>query len=237
MRECVFHFKEFECSHGRSAIKIGVDAVLIGAWADISNCTQILDVGTGCGVIALMCAQRNNVSKIEGIDIDTESIEEAILNFANSKWHSRLKATLEDFNSISNNNYDLIISNPPFFKSGIEMPNSARLAARHEFGLSPIRILEHGKQLLNAKGRIAMILPKDRFIDVNMRAHEMGYLLQRALFVRGNPNVASKRVMVEYGLNGSDLDINKIETITLEYSPGRPTLEHITLCRDFYLKF
>ena len=89
MSENVFRFKQFSCSHGRSAIKIGVDGVLAGAWADVSGCSDILDVGTGCGLIALMCAQRNPTARVLAIDIHRDSVEEAAGNFSNSLWSGR----------------------------------------------------------------------------------------------------------------------------------------------------
>ena len=113
MRESLFHFKKFSCHHGLGSIKIGVDAVLIGAWADVSHVVHALDVGTGCGVIALMLAQRNDTALIDAIDIDADAIGQANQNFKESPWSDRLKASLERYNDILLKQYDLIISHPP----------------------------------------------------------------------------------------------------------------------------
>ena len=83
-REKIFRFKQFEVVNDRTAMKVGTDGVLLGAWCPVSEARRVLDVGTGCGVIALMVAQRNRQALIEGIDIDQDSIAEARLNFANS---------------------------------------------------------------------------------------------------------------------------------------------------------
>jgi len=90
MKERIFRFKQFEIAHQKSAMKVGVDGVLVGAWADLSGAGRILDAGTGCGLISLMCAQRNPTAQIIGVDIDELSIEEACLNASNSCWNDRL---------------------------------------------------------------------------------------------------------------------------------------------------
>ena len=134
MRKSFFRFKKFACSHGAGSMKIGVDA------------------GTGCGVIALMCAQRNPASDILAIDVDDSSVMEARENFSMSPWSGRLEAMHEDFNHISLKDVDLIISNPPYFNSGISSPDTPRLMARHQSDLSPHVLLTKGKDMLSERG-------------------------------------------------------------------------------------
>ena len=118
-REKIFRFKQFEVVNDRTAMKVGTDGVLLGAWCPVAEARRVLDVGTGCGVIALMVAQRNRQALIEGIDIDQDSIAEARLNFANSPWNNRLTAIEGDFNDMDGDaRYDLIVSNPPYFTNG-----------------------------------------------------------------------------------------------------------------------
>ena len=238
MKECVFHFKKFDCSHGRSSMKIGVDAVLLGAWADVSGVYRILDVGTGCGVIALMVAQRNKDAEIIAIDIDGPSVEEAKTNFAKSPWSSRLRAAVEDYSTLHISPVDLIISNPPYFKSGIECPDSARLVARHDASLSPLSLLECGRSLLTERGRVAMVIPADREDEVVSAAVSYGYVLKRCCRVRGHAEAPVKRLLLEFSKsdNGSD-NIGGCESLVLEVEPNHPTEEHRLLCKDFYLKF
>ena len=97
-REKKFRFKQFEVLNDRTAMKVGTDGVLLGAWCPVEGMTRVLDVGTGCGVITLMVAQRNNGALIESIDVDEGAIDEAKLNFAASPWSERLTARLQDFN-------------------------------------------------------------------------------------------------------------------------------------------
>lgn len=239
-RKSTFRFKQFECSHSESSMKIGVDAVLIGAWADVDNAVRILDVGTGCGVIALMCAQRNPSAKIDAIDIDADSIAEASRNFETSPWGDRLSAKLMDFNAIEGEKYDLIISNPPYFNSGIECPDSRRLIARHEASLSPIVILTKGASLITASGKMAMVIPADRLEDIKLAAELASLSITRLCQVKGHIDAPVKRVLVELKKNDGSSEYFpyiESETLILEEAPGVPTSQHRELCGQFYLYF
>ncbi|MDE6393604.1 MAG: methyltransferase [Muribaculaceae bacterium] len=237
MRKSVFRFKLFECSHARASMKIGVDAVLIGAWADTDCARRILDVGTGCGVIALMCAQRNAVANVTAIDIDADSVDEARDNFMASPWSSRLDARLEDFNGISEQKFDLIVSNPPYFDSGVYSPDSPRLVARHQNDLSPASLLRKGSCMLSSDGKIAIIVPSSRFEELCGVAASVGLRLTRAQFVRGHEAAPVKRVLMEFSRSGIAVSAASIPVLTLETHPGQPTEAHRRLCKDFYLKF
>ncbi|MGN0237620.1 MAG: tRNA1(Val) (adenine(37)-N6)-methyltransferase [Lepagella sp.] len=235
MRDSLFHFKKFSCHHGLGSIKIGVDAVLIGAWADVSDVEHALDVGTGCGVIALMLAQRNETALIDAIDIDADAIGQAIKNFKESPWSDRLKASLERYNDILLKHHDLIISNPPYFDSGITHPDSSRLVARHQSELSPRELLRHGVDLLSDHGRIALIIPADQADDLVNDAKRIGLCLRRVTLVRGHIDAPIKRALLEFCNYPVVTPLENI--LTLETAPGQPTDQYRQLCKDFYLKF
>lgn len=237
MRETKFRFKHFDCEHGRSSMKIGVDAVLLGAWADMTG-KSILDVGTGCGVIALMCAQRNSDARIKAIDIDPESIKEAERNFQRSPWSSRLCSYQLSYESVVNESFDLIISNPPYFNSGIEHPDSSRLIARHQSVLNPAFLLIHGSDLLNERGRISLIVPYGQKEELLKTAQLAGLTLRRACKVKGHFNAPFKRIMMEFykGEIQHNFDL-QIEELYLEDPIGTPSYQYRALCKDFYLKF
>ena len=120
-RNNYFQFKQFRIIQERSAMKVGMDGVLLGAWADPSGATRILDVGTGTGLIALMMAQKNNRAQIDAIEVDQEAFNEAVLNCQQSSWNDRIRlelCSLQEFAERTNCQYDLIVSNPPFFTNG-----------------------------------------------------------------------------------------------------------------------
>ena len=118
MNKQPFQFKQFKVNQDRCAMKVGTDGVLLGAWVDINtNTKSILDIGTGTGIIALMAAQRSNVQTIDALEIDDEAYEQAVDNFENSDWGDRLfcyHASFQEFVSEIDEQYDLLISNPPF---------------------------------------------------------------------------------------------------------------------------
>ncbi|MDE7181018.1 MAG: methyltransferase [Muribaculaceae bacterium] len=237
-RKSIFRFKQFECRHQASSMKIGVDAVLVGAWARVEECRRILDVGTGCGVIALMCAQRNPEAIIDAIDIDAPSVAEAYENFRNSPWAARLNALNVSFENLSANSYDLIISNPPFFNSGVENPDSPRLKARHEAELSPANLLSKGKDMLTDRGRIAMILPHDRGEEIIAEARNFNLSLLRLCEIKGHEKAPFKRLLLEFGSYDNRTSNKREETqLILELSAGQPTEEYRELCKQFYLYF
>ena len=232
----VFRFKHFEVAHGRSSMKVGVDAVLLGAWAQKDNPRRILDVGTGCGVIALILAQRYPMARIEAIDIDADSVEEAAENFENSPWSRRMQCMYcrfpEDILK-ANGKYDLIVSNPPYFNSGISNPSTAREVARHQGSLSMSSLLEHSATLLAEDGHISLIFPAE-FRDKAMEVARMnGCNLVRECYVRNNMNRPEKRIMMEFGKTQT---VPQEEHITL-FDGGAPSASYLRLCKDLYLKF
>ena len=218
-------------------MKVGVDAVLLGAWTTTNSPSKVLDIGTGCGVIALMIAQRYPHATILGIDIDQSSIDEAELNFNNSPWRNRLEAKLMEFPADieeRKNEFDLIVSNPPYFDSGIICPTTPRERARHQGALTVFSLVEKTPSLLSNTGKLAIIFPTvfhDKLLEV---AYKSKMHLYRKCYIRNNPKSSDKRIMMEFGL------IPK-ETITTEhltlFEDGEPTLEYLQLCKNFYLKF
>ncbi|MCM1369759.1 MAG: methyltransferase [Candidatus Amulumruptor caecigallinarius] len=234
-----FRFKKFNCRHLSSSMKVGVDAVLLASWADIRQCRKVLDVGTGCGVIALICAQRCPDVHVDAIDVHIPSVGEAQLNFNNSPWGGRLDAFVADFNSFSGSGYDLIISNPPFFNSGIINPSGERMIARHQDSLSPTSLLSGGKRLLNPGGSIAMIFPADQLDTVVDEAGGHGFFLGRYMKIRGNPNAKVKRVLTQFyaGEDAELIDEGETQILEIMDNEGNYTPGYVALGKDLYLKF
>ncbi len=236
-----FKFKQFEVSHHRSSMKIGVDAVILGVWANIKEAHTVLDVGCGCGVISLIIAQRNQKASIISIDIDPESIAESIENISASPWNNRIRAELIDFSEFclqySCNNplgIDYIISNPPYFDSGIDNPSSTRLKARHQDSLSPSIILEKGRKLLSRNGIIGMVVPIEQTEEIVTLGTSLGLSIVRKLILTGREGRAPKRCFIEFGLHHV---VQAEELLTIEFKDGSFTPEYRSLCKDFYLKF
>lgn len=240
-KEYLFRFKQFAVSHAVSSMHVGVDAVLLGAVAGIPPSGRLLDVGTGCGVIALIAAQRSVDLRILAIDVDIPSVEEATENFLKSPWSGRMHAEPADFSLLTaedNGTFDMIISNPPYFDSGGDPDLSSRMRARHQATLSPMSLITHGKELLTSVGRIAMIFPVEFETEVDNVIGECGMCLLRKIYVAGRVGAPPKRIIIEAGVN-PEISHGAFDTerIEIEESPGKYTPQYIGLCKDLYLKF
>lgn len=240
-----FRFKRFSCSHHRSALRIGVDAVILGAWARLEDAAAILDVGCGCGVLSLMAAQRNGNARILGIDIDEASVEEAAENFRLSPWPDRIRAErLSLFDMPGDTKFDYIISNPPFFDAGVSNPETSREIARHQSELSPASLLRKGGELLTAGGKIGLVLPEEMGEDIISIAEDCGLELLRKMHVSGREEKPAKRCYLEFGLRLADqVNMRKKKSspermyLAVETIDGGFTDDYRRLCADFYLKF
>jgi tRNA1Val (adenine37-N6)-methyltransferase len=133
-----FRFKQFMVEDDLCTMRIGTDAILLGAWAEPGQAKSILEIGTGCGVISLMLAQKSD-ARIVAIDIDEDSVKQARYNFTRSSWSDNLQAqmvSLQDHASASERQYDLIITNPPFFTGSLKSPDEKKNRAKHSSDLS-----------------------------------------------------------------------------------------------------
>lgn len=233
-----FQFKQFRIVQQRSAMKVGMDGVLIGAWADVSEAVNILDVGAGTGLIALMMAQRNPLALIDAIEIDGEAFEECLFNVEHSPWRNRIKVwccSFQAFTEISDQKYDLIISNPPYFSNGILSPESSRSQARHSHGLPMEELIGGTARMLSQNGRAAFILPLESLEPVKQYAALYGLFVSRICHVKPNPQKPVFRIMVELTPTQG---LCKEEQLMIEYENHFDyTPEYRNLTRDFYLKF
>ena len=242
----IFRFKKFEVLNERSAMKVNTDGVLLGASLTLRPSDRyLLDVGTGTGTIALMIAQRlaqipdtgrNELPRIDAVDIDGISVEEASQNFQNSPWSSSLFAyhsSLKDFNDKTELKYDLIFSNPPYFDYSLEAPQARRSNARHtSTGLSYRELLEFAECRLTPEGRISMVLPADTEHELCRHARMSGLHLFRIIRVRTVPRKSPVRIIAEFSRVRCESPEEGLVTIQDE---GKYTEEYLSLMRDFYL--
>ena len=233
-REKIFRFKQFSVVNDRTAMKVGTDGVLLGAWCPVEGARRVIDVGTGCGVIALMIAQRNPDALIDGIDIDQPSIEEAGLNFARSPWGDRLTAQRQDFNAmVADQRYDLVVSNPPFFTNGILPDGAARTTARHTLSLSYRQLIEGSERLLSDDGSLALISPTDAEREIIEAAAFSSLPLRRLTRVIPVDGAAPKRTL--WLLSRRNVPYRE-DSLTITRADGAFTPEYTALTHPFYLK-
>ena len=234
----MFTFKQFAIEQDRCAMKIGTDGVLLGAWAPIDNHPfSILDIGTGTGIIALMLAQRSAAQQIDALEIDEAAYEQATDNFENSPWNDRLfcfHAGLDEFIEEPEEEYDLIVSNPPFYSEDYKTENESRDLARFQDAMPFEQLLEAADLLLSEHGIFTVIIPfkeEENFIAL---ANEFVLYPLKITRVKGTPTTEIKRSLLAFSRNETtDLPIDElvIETARHVY-----TQEYIGLTKDFYLK-
>lgn len=233
----IFRFKEFEIHQEKCAMKIGTDGVLLGAWASLAHQpASVLDIGAGTGVIALMMAQRSNAELIDALEIEPNAFEQCVENFERSPWGDRLfcyHAGFDEFVEEMDEDYDLIISNPPFFHENVQSPDAQRNRARSSASL-PVDLLFAGVgQRLSDRGVFALIVPHDKQREVLASAKENGLYLQALTEVRGNPDAPVKRNLMQFGREKKDITLGEL---IIERGRHNYTEDYRRLTRDFYVK-
>ncbi len=230
-----FMFKQFTVFHDKCGMKVGVDGVTLGAWADVTGTETILDVGCGSGLIALMMAQRSD-AKILALDIDENCVLQSKENVENSPWKNRISikhTSFQDFANSTTETYDLIVSNPPFFNNSLKNPSQARSVARHTDTLSHLDLIKNAIKLLNKKGKFSVILPiteGESFIDL---AEKEGMFCGQKVTLFPNLVKPAKRLILEFRKEKTDC---KVSEITIEKERGVYTKEYREMVREFYLK-
>lgn len=216
-------------------MKVGTDAFLLGSWIELKpEFENILDVGTGCGVISLMLAQRS-VSGIDAIDIDKESVQEANFNFERSKWGDRLNVihiSLEKFTAAATKKYDLVVSNPPFFQNSL-LPTNVRLqVAKHNVALTPDVFVNSVSKLLTNSGQLCIILPVAESLLFSDKASSVGLYLNKQLIIfpkMGKP--ANRKILV---FSKEKPTVLSEESLTLKAADGNFSREYVLLTHDYH---
>lgn len=233
----MFSFKQFTVRQDRCAMKIGTDGVLLGAWTPlINNPYNILDIGTGTGVIALMLAQRSHAEQIDAIEIDDDAYEQATENFENSPWNDRLycyHAGLDEFVDEVDEEFDLIVSNPPFYSDDYKSGDEQRDAARFTDSLPFEELIEAADFFLSENGILSVIIPFKEEKTFLTLAREKALFPLKITRVKGTPTTAIKRSLLAFCRIEQTPIIDElvIETARHLYTP-----EYIELTSAFYLK-
>ncbi|MDE5553649.1 MAG: methyltransferase [Muribaculaceae bacterium] len=215
-------------------MKVGTDGVALGSWTDCNGVSHAIDVGCGCGLIALMIAQRCG-AKVDAIDIDSGACCDARENIAASPWTHLISVTEMDISDYRPSQLaDLIISNPPFFAEGEQAHSAERAVARHEGTLNYSTLIDFATKSLTPNGRLAFIYPFGREDEIIYKA-EMSHLkLRRICHLQQTTNRKPIRTMFEF--HRIDGPIVK-ETIAIRNVDGQGYSSRFSeLCKDFYLE-
>lgn len=233
-----FRFKQFTVRQDGAAMKVGTDGVLLGAWAALTgNERRILDIGTGTGVIALMAAQTAPAARIDAVEIDPEAFRQAAANFQNSPWKDRLRVfpvSIQEFSERTEEKYDSILSNPPYFRNSLPSPDPLRTWARHSTELPYGELIGSVLRLLAPTGTFSVIYPGPEASLFQSLAAAVGLYCIRKTEVRTTEKKEPSRILMEFSTDRTETAAN---LLTIHTPDGGFTGEYIELTRDFYLKF
>lgn len=231
-----FEFKQFRIEQHQSAMKVGTDGVLLGAWTAVDDTRRILDVGTGTGLIALMLAQRS-AAMIDAVEIDAHACEEAGSNFERSVWKERLSVFHSDFQQFAGQSdllYDLIVSNPPFFINSLKTVDPSLAVARHSDKLSFSQLISGARKLLDRNGRLCVIIPFGSCVEFRECARMEGFYLRKLTRVVPKSGRDPKRVLLDFTLKpGYPVDN---ELVILDEN-GHYTEDYRSLTSPYYPAF
>jgi tRNA1Val (adenine37-N6)-methyltransferase len=231
----VFKFKEFVVAQDRCAMKVGTDGVLLGAWHEVRPGDSVLDIGTGTGLLALMCAQRCNTAQVHAVEIDYAAFEQASENVAKCPWQHRIQVfhdSVQNFAEATSQRYNLIVSNPPFFSGGTFSDSHDRTSVRHTVKLPHGDLLQIARGLLSPDGRLAVILPYLeglRFVEL-AKTYRLHCTKMVEVIPRHEKKVERLLLQFELQLKTYENSMLSIHAADGSYSP-----EYLQLTRDFYL--
>lgn len=228
-----FAFKQFTIYQDKTAMKVGSDGVLLGVLADIgASPVRIMDIGTGTGLVALMLAQRCPSAMIDAVEIDADAALQANENFSNSPFRDRLSIIHADVNSLDSCQYDLVVSNPPYFVDSLLAPDKQRTMARHAVTLTYHHLAESVSRLLSSHGRCSVIIPSDTSSSLEREFSQCGLNVVSRVHVKPNLMKPPKRVVLTFG-RGSQFVVES--ELVMDEAPRKRTPQFDALVRDFYL--
>jgi tRNA1Val (adenine37-N6)-methyltransferase len=216
-------------------MKVGTDSVILGTWVNVEDARNILDVGTGCGVLALMMAQRSQAT-IHAVELDKDSALEAGENFLASQWHNRMHVFHDDFMSYArqtSQKYDLIISNPPFFNSAFKGSDVRRSLARHIDTLPFDQMISSSANILNTEAKLAVVLPvgeSETFVKI---ARTFGLYPKRLLEIVPVEGRPANRLNIELAFENCSKPLT--ETFTIRQHDGEFTAQYRRMLGEYYL--
>ncbi|MFT2089623.1 tRNA1(Val) (adenine(37)-N6)-methyltransferase [Paraglaciecola sp. 2405UD69-4] len=235
-----FQFKQFFIEHTHCAMKVGTDSIMLGSWVVPNKPQRILDIGTGSGLLAIMLAQKvSDKCDIYGIDIDEIAIEQARLNGRNSPWYQQLSFEHKPLQELSETHqYDLIISNPPYFtvnsRANKKQSKSTRVNARQTLTLEHQVLLKQVRNNLSLGGIFYCVLPFDLASGFIECAQSMGLFCIKELHVSTKPEKVAIRILLAFSTN---ITPKVIEKINIYNELGEYSAEYCFLCKDYYLNF
>lgn len=225
-----FKFKHFEIQQSKDVFRVGTDGVLLGVLANVVNASQVLEVGTGTGLISLMLAQRNTQAFFLGLDINEEAALLTQTNFEHSPFHVRLKNIHHDLKTFeTEKKFDLIVSNPPYFE---ESASDKDKIARQTVELNFQQLIESSVKLLSDDGVLSVIIPAEAGDSFIQTAVESGLFLMRKVHIKGIENSKTKRLVLEF--SSTEMPVEESDFV-IEKSPRQYSDPYLELTKEFHV--
>jgi len=253
MSNSYFQFKQFKIQQDRCAMKVTTDGCLFGAWvaervgsreslvvSRVPAERTILDIGTGTGLLSLMIAQKNELA-IDAIEMDQDAFEQASENIAASPWASRIKIFHADAREFEfPKQYDIIISNPPFYEKELKGDDTKRNIAHHDEGLLLPELLSIIKNNLKPGGKFFLLLPYKRNEEIRNLLTESELAIRQLIFVRQSTKHDFFRIMLEgksYTEENAEILIDEIsiKNVSPAGTEDRYTPVFANLLKNYYL--
>lgn len=233
----MFRFKKFAVHQENSAMKVCTDACTFGAIIQAKNPKHILDIGTGTGLLALMLAQRFHNSKIDAVEIDDGACSDAKKNFQASPFSEQLeihKDSIQNYSKNSKQKYDLVISNPPFYKNQLTSPNEKRNIAHHSSVLTLLELTTLTLMFLEEEGAFWVLLPPVEMEKLRVVCKNHGLYIHTAYQIKHNENKPVFREIVEFR---KTRNVNPAISVLCIYENANYSSTFAALLKDYYLKF
>jgi len=199
------------CRQHQKGYRFSVDAVLLAHFAQPLPGARIMDMGTGCGIIALIMAHRYNETFITGLEIQSALARLALDNVASNDFAHRIEIINGDFRNIIQllpaESFDMVVSNPPFYSigKGRVNPASEQAWARHELNGDIFHGMKSASFVVKNMGRVCVVYPAGNLTRLLAAMSQAGLTPKKILPVYINPEEERARlVLVEAIKNGGE---------------------------------
>ena len=236
MPNTYFDFKQFRVDQNLSGMKVTTEGCILGAWAHHSAPARILDIGTGTGLLSLMLAQRYPQAQIEAVELNTEASGQAVLNFSNSPWSTRLNLhnlAIQGFTPDSGEPFDLIICNPPFYQNDLKSADTQKAMATHNDHLTSSVLVNTIQRLLKTNGSAFVLYPVFESEGFEKQLGENGLYAMSKLYIRDKINKPVFRRILRIGKKC--ISTPKQHTLIIKDQAGNYTQGFTDLLRAYYL--
>jgi tRNA1Val (adenine37-N6)-methyltransferase len=230
-----FKFKQFTVRQDKTAMKVGIDSVLLGSWVSVNGSEKnVLDIGTGTGLLALMTAQRIPEARITACEIDENACEQARENIASAGWNGRIDVVNIDIRmfALKAAKFDLIVSNPPYFERSLKPQDNKRNLARHNDSLPFRDLMDCVHRLLCDTGRFALIVPDEKAATIIELARNKKLFPARRLNIKPKETKPVNRVILE--LCRTTVQAPEEKSLTVRTENGYSD-DYKSVTKDFYL--